>query len=255
MDAAQLTFTAPIENATTIDMFELFSRWTSLEGKRCLCIGFDAAQLQELILKYQPAEVKLLTLWAEHKDAAIEGFEVVVGDITQRTPFEDQSFDAVVTLSLLEHIADLDASFKEIDRLLKPGGYFGSLFGPSWSCHIGHHLYSEGGNPLFDFWLRGMPAHMHLLCSREEVRDWYLQQGATKEQAEVVLHWMFDTQIINRRFFDDYMELFSNYFQMVGFEFMYAPLERTTLELLRSWFPGRRDFTTYGGKFLLRKYG
>lgn len=254
MDATHLAFTAPIENAATIDMFEFFSRWTSLEGKRCLCIGFDADQLRELVLKYRPAEVKLLTLWAEHKDAAVEGFEVVVGDITQHTGFGDASFDAVVTLSLLEHVSDLDAAFKEIDRLLKPDGYFGSLFGPSWSCHIGHHLYSDGDDPLYNFWLRGMPAHMHLLCSREEVRDWYLSQGASEEQAMEVQHWMFDTHIINRRFFDDYLALFSIYFQMVGSEYMYASLDRKTLDLLRERFPERRDFTTYGGKFLLRKY-
>lgn len=44
----------------------------------------------------------------------------VVGSIT-KMPFADDSFDYVVGNSILHHL-DLDSSFKEIKRVLKPGG-------------------------------------------------------------------------------------------------------------------------------------
>lgn len=37
-------------------------------------------------------------------------------------PFEDESFDAVISLATLEHIIDIDHHMKEINRILKPGG-------------------------------------------------------------------------------------------------------------------------------------
>jgi SAM-dependent methyltransferase len=39
-----------------------------------------------------------------------------------RLPFEDGRFDAVVIRSVLEHVADPPAVFKELSRVLKPGG-------------------------------------------------------------------------------------------------------------------------------------
>lgn len=43
------------------------------------------------------------------------------GDVTQ-TNFEDNSFDAITCLSVIEHGVDTGAFFKEAARLLKPGG-------------------------------------------------------------------------------------------------------------------------------------
>jgi SAM-dependent methyltransferase len=37
-------------------------------------------------------------------------------------PFADEEFDALVCLSVLEHITELDAAFNEFRRVLKPGG-------------------------------------------------------------------------------------------------------------------------------------
>ncbi len=47
--------------------------------------------------------------------------ELAVGDILNLS-FDKDSFDAVVCLSVLEHIDDLTGAVAEIDRILKPGG-------------------------------------------------------------------------------------------------------------------------------------
>ncbi len=43
------------------------------------------------------------------------------GDV-RSLPFQDGDFDAVVCISVLEHLVDLDAAFSEISRVLRPQG-------------------------------------------------------------------------------------------------------------------------------------
>ena len=54
------------------------------------------------------------------------GRENLIADVrkssTSGIPFENESMDAVVSMSVLEHIRDLAPFVAEIDRVLKPGG-------------------------------------------------------------------------------------------------------------------------------------
>jgi SAM-dependent methyltransferase len=48
----------------------------------------------------------------------------VVGDCQRRLDFPDGSFDRVVAVHVLEHLADLPAAVREVRRLCAPGGVF-----------------------------------------------------------------------------------------------------------------------------------
>ena len=41
-----------------------------------------------------------------------------------KLPFADSSFGSVLSSGVLEHVADQRASLKEVNRIMKPGGYF-----------------------------------------------------------------------------------------------------------------------------------
>ena len=62
----------------------------------------------------------------------------------QDLDFADRTFDAVMSMSTFEHIADVPKALSEIHRVLKPGGKVLLSFEPLWTCAYGHHLHHFG---------------------------------------------------------------------------------------------------------------
>src|SRR4029079_15395966 len=58
-----------------------------------------------------------------------------------RLPFPDASFDAALSTDTFEHVMDLPLAFKEIARVLRPGGSLLTRFGPLFRSPHGGHLY------------------------------------------------------------------------------------------------------------------
>ncbi len=73
-------------------------------------------------------------------------------------PFPDGSFDAVFSTNTFEHVIELDAVFRELFRVLRPGGVVLSRFGPLFFSPHGYHLY----------WACQVP-YAHLLCGLDAV--------------------------------------------------------------------------------------
>ncbi|NUR53482.1 MAG: class I SAM-dependent methyltransferase [Acidobacteria bacterium] len=73
-------------------------------------------------------------------------------------PLADRSFDAVFSTNVFEHVMDLDGAFRELYRVLRPGGVVLSRFGPLFFSPQGYHLY----------WACQVP-YAHLLCGLDAV--------------------------------------------------------------------------------------
>jgi len=114
----------------------------------------------------------------------------ILGDITQKTSIEDNSVDLVFTQSVLEHIQDISAAFKEMERVLKPGGLMFHRYDPYF--HIrGGHTPSTLDSP----W-----AHMRL--TKNDV-DKYIKQFRPHE-AEITLPWIHNA--LNRKHTQTYVQ-------------------------------------------------
>lgn len=225
----------------------------SIESARTLCIGFSEAEIDLYVAPLGPAPITALTLWEDHIDSRVTKYPLVIGDVTQRTDFPDGQFDAVVTLSLLEHLTPLAGAIEEIYRVLRPEGYLFAAWGPAWSSAYGHHIYERAGDPLFDFSAWRMPAHLHLLCSPEDIMGFYEANGYGRSGGQSALHWFYEAPHINRVMFEDYAELLKPRFQFLFQQHLYTPLPATHLRCLKERFPTYSDFTTYGANWILRK--
>jgi len=251
MDPNSLPRVGVIAN-TSPDLLRLFSAHTSITGQSVLCVGYTAHELMQLVQPYAPSEIVCLTNWQNHPDARVSQHRLVIGDLCRRTDFSDATFDTILLSSVLEHLHDLDGAFLELRRILKPRGYVGLIFGPAWSSAYGHHIFADPNDPHLNFAMWELPAHMHLLCAPEEIRQWYRERGYTTGIGDTVLHWFYETPIINRVFYEDHLRYMARHFQVVASEIMYNEIPAEQLAKLRIIFPPYLDFASYGGKFLLR---
>lgn len=76
-----------------------------LDRQEYHCIELRPAMADEIRRKYPSAKV-------------------TVGDCQQRLPYDDDYFDRIVTIHVLEHLANLPATVAEVFRVLKPNGIF-----------------------------------------------------------------------------------------------------------------------------------
>ena len=89
---------------------------------------FDAGADKEPTSVFLPTMCQLLgcelcgmNLNYEQESEAVNQISYVRGDIT-KTPFPDAYYNGITSLSVIEHGVSLDAYFKEMSRLLQPGG-------------------------------------------------------------------------------------------------------------------------------------
>jgi SAM-dependent methyltransferase len=117
------------------DRFTLRSR---VAGWRTLEIGAGAGSH----VPFEP-EGEYVALEASAELAAQipvrDGLSVVVADCEERLPWDDDAFDRVLAIHLLEHLYNLPAALDEVARVLRPGGIFSVVI----PCE-GGILYSLG---------------------------------------------------------------------------------------------------------------
>jgi SAM-dependent methyltransferase len=101
-----------------------FIKQYGLEDKRCLEIGSSGGYFQDLVTDYWGTDIADSLARYYHKP-----YRVASGG---RYPFPDEMFDAIWTITVYEHIPELQTALLEIKRMLKPGGVV--FFAPAWQC-------------------------------------------------------------------------------------------------------------------------
>lgn len=72
------------------------------------------------------------------------GVSYVVADITHGLPLPDQSIDLAVSHSMLEHVHDIGAALRNINRVLAVGGHVFLTVAPLYYSAEGAHMRSRG---------------------------------------------------------------------------------------------------------------
>ena len=80
------------------------------------------------------------------------GYAITEKD-TYRLPYEDNSINVVVSMSVLEHVDNKRTYFQEIHRILKPEGYSLHLFPSKWYLPYEPHIHI----PLLNYFGRRCP--------------------------------------------------------------------------------------------------
>lgn len=132
-----------------------------------------------------------------------------ITSVPYRLPFENNTFDAVVSTSVLEHAQNKEELFKEISRVLKVGGYAMHLFPGKWYLPIEPHIYV----PLANYFGPDCPRWWLGLWAFLGVRNEFQHGKSLKEIVEAnaeyckkgLSYWT------NRKYRDLSLAIFGNY--------------------------------------------
>jgi SAM-dependent methyltransferase len=107
-----------------------------------LDFGCGAGHLVDrfLTLGYDAHGCDIRPFWSEGGRPATERL-ATIPRAPYRLPFADQTFDVVVSTSVLEHAQNTEEVFREIHRVLKAGGYSMHLLPSRWYLPAEPHIY------------------------------------------------------------------------------------------------------------------
>jgi SAM-dependent methyltransferase len=110
-------------------------------------------------------------------------FQVAKGE---RLPFEDRSFDAILSFDVFEHVRSVAETLAECYRVLKPKGRCYLVF-PSYFQPIEHHLSLVTRVPAIQCFFSGktlLKAYCEILNERGPEARWYRRESAALEPWE-----------------------------------------------------------------------
>lgn len=86
--------------------------------------GNGAHLIYENLDEQQYVALEMNTALAENMQKAYPKVKVVVGDCQERTEFQEDYFDRVLAIHVLEHLDNLPSALREVSRVLRPSGEF-----------------------------------------------------------------------------------------------------------------------------------
>ena len=172
------------------------------------------------------------------------------------TGLTDASQNALFCVSVFEHLQDFGRCLAEMHRILVPGGIVYAEFGPIWSSGLGHHVCASADGQQARHWdprLNPLADFSHLLLSREEMQT-AIACRVPPRLGDGILGWVYDSDDINRLFFEDYVRLVEQSpFEMVEISTDREHIDADILAALRKRHPGYQVFDVRNIELVLRK--
>jgi 2-polyprenyl-3-methyl-5-hydroxy-6-metoxy-1,4-benzoquinol methylase len=111
----------------------LVCRLAGRAGGRLLDIGCGTGEFAG-IMKEAGWQVQGVEPYAAARESARARFGVPVADVPEQASLPDKAYDVITLWHVLEHAHDVNRSFRELERLLAPGGTV--LIGvPNYTCY------------------------------------------------------------------------------------------------------------------------
>jgi ubiquinone/menaquinone biosynthesis C-methylase UbiE len=95
-----------------------------LEKSKCLEVGCGRGIMQDIVENYTGVDLSHVAGQHIHKR--------FVSASATHLPFQDNSFDVVWTINVLEHVPGPEQALCEIRRVIRPGGI--AIISPAWYC-------------------------------------------------------------------------------------------------------------------------
>ncbi len=112
------------ESHFAVEVLRQFVLTHALIEKRCLEVGSGRGAFQDLVKDYTGIDLSEVVAENYHKPFFSGSAEAL--------PFPDHVFDAIWSITVLEHIPNPERALNEMRRVLKPGGML--LLKPAWNC-------------------------------------------------------------------------------------------------------------------------
>jgi SAM-dependent methyltransferase len=178
-----------------------------LSGKRILEIGSDSdGEFLSFAMKHGGCSDAVGINIDIQESTRGRDVHLVCAD-ARSIPFDDDTFDAIYSMSVFEHVQQLDRALSECYRVLRPGGVLLSEFGPIWSGSQGHHLWFYYGGAIIDWNSHRLPPFAHLLMTRPQLLDWCRSHFRDEELCERIVAFVFESPEQNRVFYSDYVAM------------------------------------------------
>lgn len=114
----------PVEESSKAENIRAFVQEYNLHDKRVLDVGSGQGALQDIVSDFTGLDISSTAARFYHKP-------FVVGSATEM-PFPDNSFNAVWTINVLEHVPQPEKALSEMRRVLRPDGYL--YIHAAWGC-------------------------------------------------------------------------------------------------------------------------
>ena len=105
-------------------MVQKFIDKNDLKNKKCLEIGCGRGAFQNMVEDYTGFDISSIVKKYHRKN--------FFSGSAEKLPFKDNSFNALWTINVLEHIIDPEKALMEMRRVLKPGGML--YLAAAWHC-------------------------------------------------------------------------------------------------------------------------